>query len=82
MRVPEPKIAKNRLHLDLVTEGPMEFEVARLVEMGARVVDVRHDPATYDNPDHWTVMTDPEGHEFCVTSWATLTGMSTSTSRD
>jgi hypothetical protein len=41
MKVPEPKIAKNRLHLDLLTEGPMESEVARLVEAGARVVEVR-----------------------------------------
>jgi glyoxalase superfamily protein len=38
------------------------------------VVEVRQDPASYDNPDTWTVMRDPEGNEFCVTSTATLTG--------
>jgi hypothetical protein len=74
MKVPEPKAGKNRLHMDLVTTAPMEAEVARLAEAGAEVVDVRHDPPSLDNPDTWTVMRDPEGHEFCVTSTATLTG--------
>jgi len=74
MKVPEPKVGKNRLHLDLVTSGPMEAEVTRLVEAGAQMVEVRQDPASYDNPDTWTVMRDPEGNEFCVTSTATLTG--------
>jgi hypothetical protein len=48
--------------------------VARLAEAGAEVVEVRQDPASLDNPDTWTVMRDPEGHEFCVSSVATLTG--------
>ena len=30
MKVPEPKTGKNRLHLDVVTSGSMEAEVARL----------------------------------------------------
>ena len=75
MKVPEPKVGKNRLHLDLVTPGSMEAEVARLVAAGAQVVEVRRDPASYDNPDTWTVMRDPEGNEFCVTSTLTLTGV-------
>jgi predicted enzyme related to lactoylglutathione lyase len=74
MKVPEPKAGKNRLHLDLVTAGPMEAEVARLAAAGAQVVEVRHDPPTLGNPDTWTVMRDPEGNEFCVTSTSTLTG--------
>ena len=74
MKVPEPKTGKNRLHLDLVTPGPMEAEVARLVGAGAEVVEVRHDPPSLDNPDTWTVLRDPEGNEFCVSSTATLTG--------
>lgn len=41
MRVPESKVVKNRLHLDLATDGPMELEVARLTDLGARVIDVR-----------------------------------------
>jgi len=74
MQVPEPKIAKNRMHLDLLTVGAMEDEVQRLVEAGARVVEVRQDPDSFDNPDTWTVLEDPEGNEFCVTSSSTLTG--------
>jgi hypothetical protein len=74
MKVPEPKASKNRLHLDLVTSGPMEAEVARLAGAGAEVVEVRQDPPSLDNPDTWTVMLDPEGNEFCVSSTATLTG--------
>ncbi|WP_113705193.1 VOC family protein [Nonomuraea lactucae] len=74
MKVPEPKAGKNRLHLDLVASDSMEAEVARLVEAGAQLVEVRQDPASLDNPDTWTVMRDPEGNEFCVTGATTLTG--------
>jgi hypothetical protein len=75
MKVPEPKTGKNRLHLDLVTSGSMEAEVKRLVEAGAELVEVRQDPGTFDHPDTWTVLRDPEGNEFCVTSTSTLTGV-------
>jgi Glyoxalase-like domain len=74
MKVPEPKAGKNRLHLDLVTAGSMEAEVARLADAGAEVIEVRRDPGSLPNPDIWTVMRDLEGNEFCVTSTATLTG--------
>jgi predicted enzyme related to lactoylglutathione lyase len=74
MNVAEPKTTKNRLHVDLLTHEPMEVEVARLVSAGASVVDVRQDPDSLGNPDTWTVLLDPEGNEFCVTSAATLTG--------
>jgi hypothetical protein len=56
-RVPEPKTAKNRIHLDLRAPGPVPDEVARLTGLGATVVDVGED---------LTVMLDPEGNEFCV----------------
>lgn len=74
MKVPEPKVGKNRLHVDLVTSGSMEAEVKRLVQAGAQLVEVRQDPVSHDNPDTWTVMRDPEGNEFCVTSTSTVTG--------
>ena len=67
MKVPEPRVGKNRYHLDLVTEGPMADEADRLVKLGARLVEVRQDPHTYDNPDTFTVMEDPEGNVFCLT---------------
>ena len=35
MKVPEPRTGKNRLHLDILTAGPLEDEVARLVGAGA-----------------------------------------------
>jgi Glyoxalase-like domain len=54
--VPESKVVKNRLHLDLMADD-VPAEVARLVALGASVLDVL--PA-------WTVLADPEGNEFCV----------------
>jgi len=74
MKVPEPKVGKNRFHLDLVTDGSMSEEVERLVKLGARLVEVRQDPDTLANPDTWTVLEDLEGNVFCVTSSTTLTG--------
>jgi Glyoxalase-like domain len=59
-KVPEPKTAKNRMHLDLAGADP-EAEIARLVELGAtRTVDMNE--WGYE----WTVLQDPEGNEFCV----------------
>ena len=74
MRVPEPKVGKNRLHLDLVTDGPLEDEVSRLRALGARLVEVRRDPDGMENPDTWAVLEDPEDHVFCVSSSATISG--------
>jgi len=60
VKVSEPKIAKNRMHLDVTASDP-EAEVVRLVELGAtRITDM--DEYGYT----WTVMADPEGNEFCV----------------
>lgn len=59
-RVPEPKTAKNRMHVDLASKDPGS-EVARLVELGATRVEYREGHGT-----SWTVMLDPEGNEFCV----------------
>lgn len=59
-KVPEPKTAKNRVHLDF--RAPvMADEVARLVALGARLIAERSlgDFA-------WTVLADPEGNEFCI----------------
>jgi hypothetical protein len=67
MKVPEPKVGKNRLHLDLLAES-MDDEVERLVELGARLVERRQDPDTLDHPDTWTVLEDPESNVFCVSS--------------
>jgi glyoxalase superfamily protein len=74
MKVPEPKVAKNRVHWDLVTPGSLEEEVDVLTRAGARLVEVREDSGSMENPDRWAVMLDPEGNEFCITSSTTLTG--------
>jgi hypothetical protein len=60
--VPEPKAGKNPVHLDLVSESvEHQREIAdRLMELGARRVDIGQDP----DADH--VLADPEGNEFCV----------------
>ena len=60
--VPEPKTAKNRIHLDLATQSGAHqaAEVERLRGLGA----VRADIGQGDVP--WTVLADPEGNEFCV----------------
>jgi hypothetical protein len=55
-QVPEPKTAKNRLHVDLRAPGPIPDEVRRLEGLGATVL--REEPIV--------VMADPEGNEFCV----------------
>jgi Glyoxalase-like domain len=66
LRVPEPKTAKNRLHMDIKVPVPesgdrwtaITAEAARLVAAGGSVL-------VEDSPHHF-VMADPEGNEFCV----------------
>jgi hypothetical protein len=71
--VPETKVVKNRLHLDIkITDrtAPRETrreqvdtEVERLTDLGATVVRVPTEPSM----DHYGItMRDPEGNEFCV----------------
>jgi hypothetical protein len=55
-KVPEPKLVKNRVHVDL-RANDVDAEVARLVAIGA--VEV-HRQST------WVTLRDPEGNEFCV----------------
>jgi catechol 2,3-dioxygenase-like lactoylglutathione lyase family enzyme len=61
--VPEEKMAKNRVHLDLAADGPLEDEVQRLEGLGAAVRNW-----TEDGGNMWCVMLDPEGNEFCIVS--------------
>ena len=72
-QVPEGKIAKNRVHLD-VRAAPglhgeermaaLEAECERLVALGATRIG-RHEPAPPMGAGH-IVMADPEGNEFCL----------------
>ncbi|MEV0651113.1 VOC family protein [Phytomonospora sp. NPDC050363] len=73
LRVPEPKTAKNRLHMDIrvlrdadpaVTWRRVKAEAARLVAAGGGVLR--------EEDGHHIVMADPEGNEFCVASAAAV----------
>jgi catechol 2,3-dioxygenase-like lactoylglutathione lyase family enzyme len=71
-KVPEPKTAKNRVHLDLSVGGGRGTPVAearrrvaaavqRAVAAGAtRLREVE------EAGQHWVVLQDPEGNEFCL----------------
>lgn len=56
--VPESKVVKNRVHLDLRADD-VDDEVARLVQLGATV-------AGEQGHDGLVVLQDPEGNELCL----------------
>ena len=58
----DPKVVKNRVHLDLGSTSPEDqaAQVARLQELGARPADVGQGEVP------WVVLADPEGNELCV----------------
>jgi hypothetical protein len=61
-RVPEGKVVKNRVHFDVnPTDRGQAEEVRRLLDLGARHVDVGQGDAV-----SWVTLADPEGNEFCV----------------
>jgi hypothetical protein len=62
LRIADPKTTKNRVHLDVAPHagGDQAAELARLVALGARPVDIgQHDVS-------WHVLADPEGTELCL----------------
>jgi hypothetical protein len=63
-RTPKTSTDAIPIHLDL-NAADREAEVARLVGLGATVVETRR-RATGDITEIWTVMRDPEGNGFCV----------------
>ncbi len=65
IRVPDDKVVKNRVHLDLrPADRSREDEVDRLIGLGAVQL------ADHRRPDGsgWITLADPEGNEFCVLS--------------
>jgi hypothetical protein len=72
--VPEGKVVKNRVHLDLTVSGGravalqtrrerVTAEADRLVDAGATVLRTLSEPGV----DHFAiVLADPEGNEFCL----------------
>jgi len=60
--VPEPKTAKNRVHLDVrVGEDASAEKIQQLTDLGATVTGKGEQGGR-----GWTVLADPEGNEFCV----------------
>lgn len=57
-----PETGKYRMHFDLAPSigGDPQAEVDRLVSLGAERIDIGQGDV------NWTVMADPDGHEFCV----------------
>ncbi len=62
LKVPDSKIVKNRLHLDLRPDD-QAAEVARLEKLGAKKIEIGQ---SADPDTTWVVMADPEGNEFCI----------------
>jgi predicted enzyme related to lactoylglutathione lyase len=61
-RVPEARVGKNRLHLDLESSN-LAAATRSALAVGATLVE--HHEA---GDSTWTVFADPEGNVFCITS--------------
>ena len=62
IEVPEPKTAKSRMHFDLCPDSTRDEELARVLALGATVVE---DHRKADGRG-WVWCADPEGNAFCV----------------
>jgi len=67
LRVPEPKTAKNRLHIDIRVAGPGSADErwARITQSAGRLTAAGA-TSLREYPGGHIVMADPEGNEFCV----------------
>ncbi|MFI7066396.1 VOC family protein [Kribbella sp. NPDC050124] len=58
----EPEPGKTRLHIDVnPTDRDQDAELERLLALGARPADIGQ-----TGEEHWHVLQDPEGNEFCL----------------
>jgi Glyoxalase-like domain len=60
-RVEDPTPGKNKLHLDIQTDGDLDAEVARWTEAGAARLGKRN-----VGDFSWVTLTDPDGNQFCI----------------
>ena len=61
-RVDEPKVGKNRMHVDIKVVD-VQAEADRLTALGATRVS---EAPCREHDSTWLVMADPEGNEFCI----------------
>lgn len=71
LQVPEAKTVKNRLHLDIhapiAHDAPKPERLASIRAVVEQLVAAgATECASFDEESVWTVLTDPEGNEFCV----------------
>jgi hypothetical protein len=59
-RVPEGKVGKNRVHVDVNLHA--ESDIQALLDRGATILR----PLDAVPNEHWAIMADPEGNEFCA----------------
>ena len=62
-RVPEPKVTKNRVHLDILV-ADLDAAVAEVVARGASIVRRSDDP-----DDIFVTVADPEANELCLVGY-------------
>ena len=60
-KVDDPTPGKNKVHIDVHTDGDLDEEAARWVEAGATKLGKRNAGDFY-----WVTLTDPDGNEFCI----------------
>ncbi|QDP97652.1 VOC family protein [Microlunatus elymi] len=62
-KVAEPTPGKNKIHLDLMTDGNLDATADGLIAAGALLVEKRS-----MGDFAWVTLADPQGNEFCVAS--------------
>ena len=60
-KVADPTPGKNKVHLDIHTDGDLDGEVARWIEAGATSLGTRN-----AGDFQWVTLKDPDGNEFCI----------------
>lgn len=60
-KVDDPTPGKNKVHIDVHTDGDLDDEADRWVEAGATKLGKRNAGDFF-----WVTLTDPDGNEFCI----------------
>ena len=61
-RVPEAKMTKNRVHLDVAVQD-VDAAASRITELGGKRLPHQD---YHEDGYSWRIMADPEGNEFCL----------------